>query len=171
MFGDGQVTQGSQVMKPNARKVRRIGSNVMVGFAGATADALTLMTRLETKIEAYPNQLERACVELAKEWRTEKYLRQLEAVMLVADKDVSFTLTGVGDVIAPHDGIMAAGSGGGFALAAAKALYDTDLPASEICKKAMLIAAEMCVYTNDRFVSDEIVAEEAAHKPADAPTA
>jgi len=168
MVGDGQVTQGSQVMKPNARKVRRIGasSSVIIGFAGATADAFTLMTRLETKIEAYPSQLSRACVELAKDWRTEKYLRQLEATMIVVDKDVSLMVTGLGDVIEPPDGIMAIGSGGGFALAAAKALYSSNLTPMEICLRSMAIAAEMCVYTNSNFVCDQLPLPEAAEAAA-----
>lgn len=116
VVGDGQVTQGSQVMKPNATKVRRLGDDVIAGFAGATADALTLIERLEMKLEQHPQQLTRACVDLAKEWRTEKYLRRLEAIMLVVDKDVSLTVTGMGDVIEPPDGIIAIGSGGSFAL-------------------------------------------------------
>lgn len=158
VVGDGQVTQGSQVVKPNAKKVRRIGSgeDVITGFAGATADAMALLERLEMKLDTYPNQLTRACVELAKDWRTEKYLKQLQAVMLVADSEVSLTVTGTGDVIEPHDGIIAIGSGGAFALAAARALIDTDLDAMEICEKAMLIAADMCVYTNTNFVKDQL---------------
>lgn len=149
MLGDGQVTQGAQVLKPNARKVRRIGSSVVAGFAGATADAITLFERLEQRLEEHPGQLQRACVELAKSIRTEKHYR--DATMLVADVDSSFTLTGQGDVVEPHDGAIAIGSGAGFALAAAKALLDSPLTAEEIGRKAMAIAAEMCVYTNDRL--------------------
>lgn len=158
VIGDGQVTRGSEVVKPNAVKVRRIGDgSVISGFAGSTADCLALRERLETKLEAHPGQLTRACVELAKEWRTEKYLRRLEAVMLVVDKDVSLTITGIGDVMEPVDGIIAIGSGGSYALAAARALLDTDLDAMAIAEKAMNIAATMCVYTNHNFVKDEIV--------------
>lgn len=158
VVGDGQVTRGSEVAKSNAVKVRRIGAEgtVISGFAGSTADCLALRERLETKLEEHPGQLTRACVELAKEWRTEKYLRRLEAVMLVVDKDVSLTITGNGDVMEPTDGIIAIGSGGSYALAAARALVDGPLEAMEICEKAMNIAAEMCVYTNKNFVKDSI---------------
>lgn len=156
--GDGQVSLGQTVIKGNARKVRRIGKNndVITGFAGATADAFTLLDRLEKKLEQYPGQLMRACVELAKDWRTDKYLRNLEAMMLVADKDVSLCVTGNGDVLEPEHGIMAIGSGGNFALAAAKALQDTDKSAEEIASKALEIAADICVYTNGNTVMETI---------------
>ena len=150
------MTRGGEVVKANAIKVRRIGDGVISGFAGSTADCLALRERLESKLEAHPGQLMRACVELAKEWRTEKYLRRLEAVMLVVDKQVSLTVTGAGDVIEPHDGLIAIGSGGSYALAAARALLDTDLDAMAIAEKAMRIASEMCIYTNSSFVRDEI---------------
>ena len=148
MIGDGQVSMGSSVVKGNARKVRRIGAGILVGFAGSTADALTLLERLEGKLEAYPNQLTRACVELAKAWRTDKYLRRLEAVLLVADKSNTFELTGNGDVLEPQSGVMGVGSGGTFAQAAALALMDSELSAEEIARKAMKIAGDICVYTN-----------------------
>ena len=150
------MTRGGEVVKANAIKVRRIGDGVISGFAGSTADCLALRERLESKLEAHPGQLMRACVELAKEWRTEKYLRRLEAVMLVVDKQVSLTVTGAGDVIEPHEGLIAIGSGGSYALAAARALLDTDLDAMAIAEKAMRIASEMCIYTNSSFVRDEI---------------
>lgn len=153
---------GSMVVKPNARKVRRIGDgNVIVGFAGGTADALTLMERLESKLETYSNQLLRACVEMAKDWRTEKYLRKLEATMIVCDKHVSLEVTGNGDVLSPPDGVIAVGSGGAYARAAAAALMTTDLPAMEIAERSMKIAADMCVYTNHNFIREEMDAEEA----------
>jgi ATP-dependent HslUV protease subunit HslV len=151
MAGDGQVSLGQTVVKGNARKVRRIGADgtVLSGFAGATADAFTLLERLEAKLERFPGQLERACVELAKDWRTDRYLRRLEAMMAVADKDRSFTLTGNGDVLEPEDGVIAIGSGGNYALSAARALITIDgLSAEEIARRAMKIAAEICVYTN-----------------------
>ncbi|MDF7674014.1 ATP-dependent protease subunit HslV [Acetobacteraceae bacterium ESL0709] len=151
MAGDGQVTLGQTVIKGNARKVRRIGpdGSILAGFAGATADAFTLLERLEAKLERYPGQLERACVELAKDWRTDRYLRRLEAMMAVADKERSFTLTGNGDVLEPEDGIVAIGSGGNYALAAARALLPIeDLSAEEIACRAINIAADICVYTN-----------------------
>lgn len=156
VIGDGQVTRGGEVVKSNAVKVRRIGEGVISGFAGSTADCLALRERLESKLEAHPGQLTRACVELAKEWRTEKYLRRLEAVMLVVDKDVSLTVTGAGDVIEPSDGIIAIGSGGSYALAAARALIDTDMEPMAIAEKAMQIASDMCVYTNKSFVKDQL---------------
>ena len=148
--GDGQVSQGQTIMKGNARKVRRIGAsgNVIAGFAGATADAFTLLERLEAKLEQYPEQLTRACVELAKDWRTDRYLRRLEAMMIVADKDVSLVLTGTGDVLEPEHGVMAIGSGGNYALAAARALVDTDKDAEAIVRRGLDIAADICVYTN-----------------------
>ncbi|GAA3665448.1 ATP-dependent protease subunit HslV [Acetobacter lovaniensis] len=151
MAGDGQVTLGSTVIKGNARKVRRIGPSgtILAGFAGATADAFTLLERLEAKLERYPNQLERACVELAKDWRTDRYLRRLEAMMAVADAEHSFTLTGNGDVLEPEDGIIAIGSGGNYALSAARALLTVEgLGAEEIVTRAMKIAGDICVYTN-----------------------
>jgi ATP-dependent HslUV protease subunit HslV len=148
--GDGQVTFGATVMKANARKVRRLGKGeVIAGFAGATADALTLFERLEAKLEQHPGQLARACVELAKDWRTDRYLRRLEAMMAVADKQVSLVLTGVGDVLEPEDGLIGIGSGGNFALAAARALIAIDgLAAEEIAQRAMAIAADLCIHTN-----------------------
>jgi len=156
--GDGQVSLGQTVMKGNARKVRRIGknSNVIAGFAGATADAFTLLERLEAKLEQYPEQLTRACVELAKDWRTDRYLRRLEAMMLVADKQVTLALTGTGDVLEPERGVMAIGSGGNYALAAARALIDTDKDAEEIARKAMDIAADICIYTNHNIIVETL---------------
>ena len=151
MAGDGQVTLGQTVIKGNARKVRRIGPSgaILSGFAGATADAFTLLERLEAKLERYPDQLERACVELAKDWRTDRYLRRLEAMMAVADATRSFTLTGNGDVLEPEDGVIAIGSGGNYALAAARALLTVDgLDAEEVARRAMRIAGDICVYTN-----------------------
>ncbi|PIW26044.1 MAG: HslU--HslV peptidase proteolytic subunit [Rhodospirillales bacterium CG15_BIG_FIL_POST_REV_8_21_14_020_66_15] len=148
--GDGQVSLGDTVIKANARKVRRLGDgNVIGGFAGATADAFTLFERLEAKLEQYPTQLTRACVELAKDWRTDRYLRRLEAMMAVADKEVSLVLTGTGDVLEPEDGLIGIGSGGNYALAAARALIDRDdMDARAVAEKALGIAAGICVYTN-----------------------
>ena len=158
--GDGQVSLGQTVMKGNAKKVRRLGKGeVIAGFAGATADALTLLERLEAKLEQYPGQLMRACVELAKDWRTDRYLRRLEAMMLVADKSITLALTGTGDVLEPEGGIMAIGSGGNYALAAARALADSDKDAEEIARKAMEIAAQICVYTNANVVVESMDAE------------
>jgi ATP-dependent HslUV protease subunit HslV len=155
--GDGQVSLGQTVIKANARKVRRIGGgNILVGFAGATADAFTLLERLEGKLEKHPGQLTRACVELAKDWRTDRYLRRLEAMMAVADKEVSLVLTGQGDVLEPEDGIIAIGSGGNYALAAARALIDTDADAEAIARKAMKIAADICVYTNTNILVESL---------------
>ena len=156
--GDGQVSLGQTVMKGNAIKVRRLGKGgeVIAGFAGATADAFTLFERLEAKLEQYPGQLMRAAVELAKDWRTDRYLRRLEAMMIVADKNVTLVLTGTGDVLEPNDGITAIGSGGNFALAAARALADTDLEAEAIARKALKIAAEICVYTNENLTVETI---------------
>ena len=151
MAGDGQVTLGATVIKGNARKVRRIGpgGTILAGFAGATADAFTLLERLEAKLERYPGQLERACVELAKDWRTDRYLRRLEAMMAVADNEHSYTLTGNGDVLEPEDGIIAIGSGGNYALSAARALLTVDgLTAEDIVRRSMKIAGDICVYTN-----------------------
>jgi ATP-dependent HslUV protease subunit HslV len=147
--GDGQVSMGQTVVKGSARKVRKLaGGRVIAGFAGSTADAFTLIERLEAKLEQYPEQLARACVDLAKDWRTDRYLRKLEAMLLVADKDSIFTVTGVGDVLEPEHGVAAIGSGGNFALAAGRALMETDLDAEAVARKAMAIAAEICVYTN-----------------------
>lgn len=147
--GDGQVSLGQTVIKHTARKVRPLAKgDVIAGFAGATADAFTLFERLESKLEQYPTQLMRACVELAKDWRTDRYLRRLEAMMLVADKTTSLALTGTGDVLEPEGGVIAIGSGGNYALAAAKALADTDMDAETIARKAMAVAADICVYTN-----------------------
>src|SRR6204780_2254297 len=147
--GDGQVTLGQTVMKANARKVRRLGKGeVIAGFAGATADAFALFERLETKLEQHPGNLARACVELGKDWRTGKYLRRLEAMMVVADKNSTLLLSGTGDVVEPEDGVLGIGSGGNFALAAARALMGFDIPADEIARRALAIAAEICVYTN-----------------------
>ena len=157
MAGDGQVSLGQTVMKGNARKVRRIGKgNVIAGFAGATADAFTLLERLERKLEQYPDQLMRACVELAKDWRTDKYLRNLEAMMLVADKDITLAVTGNGDVLEPEHGIMAIGSGGNFAYSAARALMDTDKSAEDVARRAMEIASEICVYTNGNIIVETL---------------
>lgn len=155
--GDGQVSLGQTVIKANAKKVRRIGNgSILVGFAGATADAFTLLERLEGKLEKHPGQLTRACVELAKDWRTDRYLRKLEAMMAVADKDVSLVLTGQGDVLEPEDGIIAIGSGGNYALSAARALIDMDLDAEAIARKAMKIAADICVYTNTNILVESL---------------
>ena len=157
MGGDGQVSLGNTVMKGNAKKVRRLyHGQVIAGFAGATADAFTLFERLEAKLERFPDQLKRACVELAKDWRTDRYLRHLEAMMIVADADESLVLTGKGDVLEPDDNVMGIGSGGNFALAAARALLDTDLDAEAIARKAMAIAAGICVYTNNEVVIESL---------------
>lgn len=160
--GDGQVSLGQTVIKGNARKVRRIGKNqdVITGFAGATADAFTLLERLEKKLEQYPGQLMRACVELAKDWRTDKYLRNLEAMMLVADENITLCVTGNGDVLEPEHGIMAIGSGGNYALAAARALADSKLSAEKIAEKALTIAGEICVYTNGNMVIETLPAKQ-----------
>lgn len=155
--GDGQVSAGATVMKHNARKVRFLSKgSVIAGFAGATADAFTLFERLEAKLEQYPDQLLRACVELAKDWRTDRYLRHLEALMIVADQGTTLVITGSGDVVEPDSGVAAIGSGGNYALAAARALADTDLDAEAIARKAMKIAAEICVYTNDRVTLESL---------------
>jgi len=159
--GDGQVSVGDTVMKGNARKVRPLGNGkVIAGFAGATADALTLFERLETKLEQYPTQLTRACVELAKDWRTDRYLRRLEAMLIVVDKTASLIITGNGDVLEPEGGVIGIGSGGNYALAAARALMDTDMDAEEIVRKSMAIAADICVYTNNNLVVETINEEE-----------
>ncbi|RCL00271.1 MAG: peptidase subunit HslV [Candidatus Tokpelaia sp. JSC188] len=156
--GDGQVSLGQTIMKDNARKVRRIGAsrNVVAGFAGSTADAFTLLERLECKLEQYTEQLMRASVELAKDWRTDRYLRRLEAMILVANRDITLVLTGQGDVLEPERGIMAIGSGGNYALAAARALADTKMGAEEIARKAMAIAADICVYTNSHIIVETL---------------
>jgi len=155
--GDGQVSLGATVIKSNARKVRTLGKgDVIGGFAGSTADAFTLFERLEGKLEQYPGQLTRACVELAKDWRTDRFLRRLEAMMLVADRERSLVLTGTGDVLEPEKDLMGIGSGGNYALAAARALIDTDMTAEAIARKAMAIAAEICVYTNSSLVVESL---------------
>ncbi|MGH6948235.1 MAG: ATP-dependent protease subunit HslV [Kiloniellales bacterium] len=159
--GDGQVTFGQTVVKANAKKVRRLGKgDVIAGFAGATADAFALFERLEAKLESHPGQLARACVELAKDWRTDRYLRRLEAMMAVADAGSSLVLTGTGDVLEPEDGLIGIGSGGAFALSAARALIDIDgLDAEAIARKAMDIAARVCIYTNDQVVLESLDAK------------
>ncbi len=155
--GDGQVSLGNTVIKGSAQKVRRIGDgSVIAGFAGATADAFTLFERLESKLEKHPNQLTRAAVELAKEWRTDKYLRRLEALLTVSDANVSLLITGQGDVLEPENNITGIGSGGNYALSAARALIDTDLSAEEIAKKSIQIAAEICVFTNNNITIEKI---------------
>ena len=178
MMGDGMVSMGSVIVKPNAKKIRRIypktvgeeraklddddgadneNEGTIVGFAGTTADAFTLLERLEGKLDEYPGQLARSCVELAKGWRTDKYLRRLEASLLVADKKASFEITGNGDVLESHDGVLGVGSGSNFAIAAARAQMDNpDLSAEDVAKKAMQIASEMCIYTNDQFTMESL---------------
>ena len=158
--GDGQVSVGQTVMKHNARKVRKLSKGeVIAGFAGATADAFTLLERLEAKLEQYPGQLMRASVELAKDWRTDRYLRRLEAMMIVADKSTTLVLTGTGDVLEPEGGVAAIGSGGNFALAAARALEETDMDAEAIARRAMQIASEICVYTNSNVLVEALDAD------------
>ena len=155
--GDGQVSVGQTVIKHNAKKVRPLGKGgVIAGFAGATADAFTLFERLEAKLDQYPRQLMRASVELAKDWRTDRYLRRLEAMMIVADTSTSLVLTGTGDVLEPESGIAGIGSGGNYALAAARALADTDLSAEAIARKALAIAADICVYTNTQVTLESL---------------
>ncbi len=156
--GDGQVTFGNTVMKSGARKVRHLGGgSVIAGFAGATADAFALFERLEAKLEQHPGQLTRACVEMAKDWRTDRYLRRLEAMMAVADKEVSLVLTGTGDVLEPEDGLIGIGSGGPYALSAARALIDMDgLSAEQVARKAMKIAGDICIYTNHQVVLESL---------------
>ena len=155
--GDGQVSMGNTIVKANAKKVRRLGKgDVIAGFAGATADAFALFERLEAKLETHPGNLARACVELAKDWRTDRYLRRLEAMMAVADKNSSLVLSGTGDVLEPEDSLIGIGSGGPYALAAARALIDTDADAETIARKAMQIAAEICVYTNHNVVVEAL---------------
>nr|WP_255599564.1 ATP-dependent protease subunit HslV [Afifella sp. IM 167] len=159
--GDGQVTMGQTIMKANARKVRPLAKgDVIAGFAGATADAFTLLERLEAKLEQYPGQLMRACVELAKDWRTDRYLRRLEAMMIVADKETTLVLTGTGDVLEPQGGVAAIGSGGNYALAAARALSESEAEhdAEAIARRAMQIAAEICVYTNENIIIESLSA-------------
>ncbi|OQW61237.1 MAG: HslU--HslV peptidase proteolytic subunit [Proteobacteria bacterium SG_bin9] len=158
--GDGQVSIGQTVIKSNAKKVRKLGKSgdVIGGFAGATADAFTLFERLESKLEQYPGQLTRATVELAKDWRTDRYLRRLEAMMIVADKEVSLVLTGTGDVLEPEGGVMAIGSGGNYALAAARALADSEKDAETIVRRALEIAADICVYTNRNVTIETLAA-------------
>jgi ATP-dependent HslUV protease subunit HslV len=155
--GDGQVSLGNTVIKANAKKVRRIGKGeVIAGFAGATADAFALFERLEAKLETYPGNLARACVELAKDWRTDRYLRRLEAMMAVADRNSSLIISGTGDVLEPEDGLIGIGSGGGYALAAARALSSFDIPAEEIARRAMKIAAGICVFTNENVTLESL---------------
>lgn len=156
--GDGQVSFGQTVIKSNAKKLRRLGNGtVLAGFAGATADALALFERLEAKLEQHPGNLARACVELTKDWRTDRYLRRLEAMMAVADKTVSLILSGNGDVLEPEDGLIGIGSGGPYALAAARALIDRpDLDAEAVARKAMAVAAEICIYTNENITLDSL---------------
>ena len=155
--GDGQVSLGQTIIKGNARKVRPLGGGqVIAGFAGATADALTLFERLEGKLEQYPQQLTRACVDMAKDWRMDRYLRRLEAMMIVADVNVSLVLTGTGDVLEPEKGVIAIGSGGNYALAAARALLETDMDAETIARKSMAIAADICVYTNGNITLESL---------------
>ena len=155
--GDGQVSLGNTVIKANAKKVRRLGkAEVIAGFAGATADAFALFERLEAKLETYPGNLARACVELAKDWRTDRYLRRLEAMMAVADRRSSLVISGTGDVLEPEDGLIGIGSGGAYALAAARALADMDLSAEDIARRAMKIAAGICVFTNENITIESL---------------
>lgn len=157
--GDGQVSMGPTIVKGGAKKVRTLaGGKVIVGFAGATADAFTLLERLEAKLELYPDQLARACVDLAKDWRTDRYLRRLEAMLLVGDKNHILTITGVGDVLEPEDGVAAIGSGGTYALSAARALLDYEPDAEVIARKAMQIAGDICVYTNHSVTLEKLEA-------------
>jgi ATP-dependent HslUV protease, peptidase subunit HslV len=156
IIGDGQVTAGSIICKPNAKKIRRLPNNTLTGFAGSAADCITLADRLETKLEAYPGQILRASVELAKEWRSDRALRHLSAMLIVADDKMTLEVNGSGDVMEMHDGVMSIGSGSPFARAAALALMDSDLSAREIAVKSMKIAASMCCYTNENFVIEEI---------------
>mmetsp|Transcript_22272 Transcript_22272/g.36879 ORF Transcript_22272/g.36879 Transcript_22272/m.36879 type:complete len:223 (+) Transcript_22272:82-750(+) len=170
LIGDGQVSLGETVVKANAKKVRMIGKDVMAGFAGATADAMSLIERLEGRLDEHPGQLMRSCVELAKLWRTDKYLRRLEATMIVADAQVSLTITGNGDVLEPTDGVIGIGSGGMYAVAAAKAMMDrTDIDAEEIARRAMQIAADICIFTNSNFVVETITLPEPSTTPLTEP--
>lgn len=156
--GDGQVSFGHTVLKPNAKKIRKLsGGSIIAGFAGATADAFTLFEKLESKLEKYPGQLLRASVELAKDWRTDKYLRKLEAMLIVVDSSITLVLTGNGDVVEPEDGIAAIGSGGNFALSAARALYyNTDMSVEDIAQKSMEIAGDLCIYTNKNIIIEKL---------------
>ena len=156
--GDGQASLGNTVMKSNVKKIRRLGADesVISGFAGSTADAFALFERLEGKLDQYKNQLKRACVELAKDWRTDKYLRRLEALMAIGDKEKSFIISGTGDVLEPEGDVIGIGSGGNYALAAAKVLIDTDMSAEEIAKKAIKVASDICVFTNDNLSMEKI---------------
>ena len=158
MAGDGQVTLGDTVIKSNARKVRRISNgNILAGFAGSTADAFSLLTRFETKLEQFQGQLERAAIELSKDWRTDKYLRNLEALLIVADKTDAFLISGKGDVISSDDGLLSVGSGSMYALASARALLKhTQLTAKEIAEESLKVAADICIYTNSNFVIEEV---------------
>lgn len=157
LAGDGQVSIGPTVMKGNAKKVRRLaGGRVIAGFAGSTADAFALFERLEAKLEQYPSQLTRACVDLAKDWRTDKYMRRLDAMLIVADAESTFLLTGAGDVLEPEDGIVAVGSGGNYALSAARAIFEYEDDPEQIALKSMAIAAKICVYTNDNLTVEII---------------
>ena len=160
MAGDGQVTLGAQIMKGKARKIRKIAAGkVLAGFAGATADAFALLERLETRLEQYPSQLARACVEMAKDWRTDKYLRRLEAMMIVADNQKTFLLSGNGDVIEPDEDAVSIGSGGGFALAAAKGMLsvpDITLDIEVIARRSLEIASELCIYTNNQIITENL---------------
>ena len=158
LAGDGQVTLGHTVMKARAKKVRRLaGDTIIAGFAGATADAFTLFERLEAKLEKHPGQLTRACVELAKDWRTDRYLRKLEAMMAVADKETCLILTGTGDVLEPEDGIIGIGSGGNYALSSARALVDVaGMDAETIVRKSMKVAADICIYTNENLTIETL---------------
>ncbi len=158
--GDGQVSFGPTVMKGNAKKVRRLADGkVVAGFAGSTADAFALFERLEAKLEQYPSQLARACVELAKDWRTDRYLRKLDAMLIVADTSATFLLTGAGDVLEPEHGVVAVGSGGNYATSAARALFDYEADPQVIVTKAMAIAAEICIYTNENLTIETLTAE------------
>lgn len=160
MAGDGQVTLGAQIMKGKAKKIRRIGGGkVLAGFAGATADAFALLERLEAKLDQYPSQLARACVEMAKDWRTDKYLRRLEAMMIVADTQKTFLMSGNGDVIEPDEDVISIGSGGGFALAAAKGMLsvpDVTLDIDVIARRSLEIAADLCIYTNNQIIMETL---------------
>ena len=170
--GDGQVTLGNTIVKANARKIRRLGNGkVLAGFAGATADAFTLFERLESKLEQYPGQLTRAAVELAKDWRTDRYLRRLEAMMAVCDRQVSLILTGTGDVLEPDDGLIGIGSGGPFALAAARAFMESaELDAETVARKAMKIAGDICIYTNRNITVLELGSSDSPVAEPPAPT-
>ncbi|KAK8805441.1 hypothetical protein WA158_002097 [Blastocystis sp. Blastoise] len=156
MIGDGQVSLGSTVAKPNAIKVRKLKNNILAGFAGGAADAITLLDKLEIMLDQYSGQMKRACAELAKLWRTDPSYQKLEAVLLISDKTDTLTISGNGECLDPIDGVVAIGSGGGYALAAAKALIDTDMPLEEVARKAMNIAADICIYTNHNFTMEKL---------------